>query len=288
MAFRTVVVKTRAKIETRLGYLVIRSDEDSWIFINEINTLIIESASTVITCQALLELSKNNVNVVFCNEKHLPYGQLMLFNANFNTSGNIKSQTLWEQERKESLWQQIIYQKLFWQEKVLLKHGKTSAANIINEYIYQILPNDKTNREGHAAKVYFNALFGMNFSRRDENIEKNSALNYAYAILMSAVAREISACGYSNHIGIWHDNQFNDYNLACDLMEPFRPIIDDFVLSINTDDFKTEASKILSIKLKIGKREFYLDSAIELFVRSASRYMKKEVEEIIKIEGYEI
>ena len=89
----------------------------------------------------------------------------------------------------------------------------------------QIEPHDITNREGHAAKVYFNALFGKDFTRSEENIT-NAALNYGYSIILSAFNREIVAHGYLTQLGIFHDNMFNQFNLSCDLMEPFRVFID--------------------------------------------------------------
>lgn len=289
MGFRTVVIKNRAKIETRLGYLLVRGEDEKWYNIDEIDTLIVESTGCAITTQALLELSNSKTNVIFCDEKHLPYSSLQLFNANANTSGNTKIQVNWDKVCKENLWKHIVFQKIFWQAKVLKKYGKEEASGLLEKYLTELEPNDNTNREGHSAKVYFNALFGLDFSRRSENFI-NSALNYAYAILMSEIARHITAYGYINSIGIWHNNQFNAYNLACDLMEVFRPIADDFVISNCKEEgnFKTEASKLLLTKVKLKGQEFYMDTACDIFVRSCFRYLKKETTELLEIEDYEV
>lgn len=99
---------------------------------------------------------------------------------------------------------------------------------MLYEYITQIEFGDATNREGHAAKVYFNALFGLDFTRSAEN-SINSALNYGYSLLLSTCARETALNGYITQIGLFHDNIFNQFNLASDLMEPFRPIVDNLV-----------------------------------------------------------
>ena len=103
---------------------------------------------------------------------------------------------------------------------------------------------DSTNREGHAAKIYFNALFGKEFTR-SRDIAINAALDYGYAILLSAFNREVCANGYLTQIGLHHENVFNQFNLSCDLMEPFRPIIDKAVLEMMPEEMTTEIKRTL-------------------------------------------
>ena len=122
--------------------------------------------------------------------------------------------------------------------------GNTDEAELLRSYLHQIELYDATNREGHAAKVYFNALFGMDFTRSEENII-NAALNYGYSIILSAFNREIVAEGYLTQLGIFHDNMFNHFNLSCDLMEPFRILIDRKVKSLKLTDFTSEEKYIL-------------------------------------------
>jgi CRISPR-associated endonuclease Cas1 subtype II len=287
MGFRTVSVKTGSKIETRLGYLLIRNEEEKWILIDEISTLIVESTACAITTQALLELSKENVNIIFCNEKHLPYSQLNIFNGNYETSKNIKDQSLWEEDRKFLAWQMIVIQKISHQKQLLIKRHYLDAANLLDHYQSEVLLNDTSNREGHAAKVYFGALFGVGFSRRTDG-QINAILNYAYSILLSEVARQVVVCGYINNIGIWHCNQFNQYNLACDLMEIFRPIIDEYVIDKCLGiDYKNHVTQLLLIKIKIKEKLVYLEQAIEIFCRSVFGYLKYEQDSIVDIDGYE-
>lgn len=114
--------------------------------------------------------------------------------------------------------------------------GKEKEAALLSEYIREIQWYDETNREGHAAKVYFNALFGMDFSRSQDNYI-NAALNYGYSIILSAFNREIVANGYLTQIGLFHDNMFNQFNLGSDLMEPFRVLVDRQVCSMKLDEF---------------------------------------------------
>jgi len=285
MSFRTVVIKNRAKIETRLGWLVIRGEEEKLIYISEIGTLIVESCAAVITTQALCELAKNKTNVIFCDDRHLPYGQLSMLYGNHLTSGQVKRQALWTDEVKGKAWKEIVKQKILWQMLVLQKHKKEEAAWLLLDYINEIEEGDVTNREGHAAKVYFNALFGNDFARRSDN-DINSALNYGYAILLSSVAREIVSAGYVTQLGIHHVNEYNFFNLASDIMEVFRPLVDAYVLSIDDFvNFKGKVTAILSSKVVILEKEYFLDNAIRIYTRGVLRFMEGE-EDMPKIEKF--
>ena len=115
------------------------------------------------------------------------------------------------------------------------------------------MANDRdTNREGHAVKVYFNALFGNGFSRTLDCFE-NAALNYGYSILLSCFTREIVCNGYLTLIGLFHDSQDNPFNLASDLMEPFRPIVDRIVLKMELNKPRNKGKYLLS-KRKLRKK----------------------------------
>ena len=127
-----------------------------------------------------------------------------------------------------------------------------------------MLPGDPGNREGHGAKVYFNALFGMDFVR-DGDDAVNSALNYGYGLLLSTVAREITSYGFCTQLGIFHENRFNRLNLACDLMEPFRPFIDAKVRDLSPKKLereeKVELIGVLNRQLRMeGKTYFFLNA----------------------------
>ena len=133
------------------------------------------------------------------------------------------------------------------------------------------MPGDKTNREGHSAKVYFNALYGMHFVRNhQDNI--NAALNYGYAILLSTVNKEVVSNGYLTQLGIHHKNEFNEFNLTCDLMEPFRVIIDNFVY-YNQDreldtNYKLDIVNIFNNTYKYLGKNYTLKDIIKFFVKN--------------------
>ena len=261
MGFRTVVIKSRVKLELRLNMMVIRGDVEKKIFINEINTLIIQSTAVAVTAALLNELVKNNIKVVFCDEKFNPSSELLPYYGAHNTSKRYKQQIKWYAPIKNSVWRIIVRQKILGQADVLSMLHCDVQAEMLRNYADEIEDGDVTNREGHAAKVYFNTF--LEEGRRSESFI-NGCLNYGYAVLLSAFNREIVAAGYFTQLGIWHDNEFNNFNLASDLMEPFRPYVDRVVLGIEDGDreFKTKLTDILNYNVKIDGKNTTFDLAI--------------------------
>ena len=267
MGFRTVVIKSRVKLELRLNMMVIRGDVEKKIFINEINTLIIQSTAVAVTAALLNELVKNNIKVVFCDEKFNPSSELLPYYGAHNTSKRYKQQIKWYATIKNSVWRIIVRQKILGQADVLSMLHCDVQAEMLRNYADEIEDGDVTNREGHAAKVYFNTF--LEEGRRSESFI-NGCLNYGYAVLLSAFNREIVAAGYFTQLGIWHDNEFNNFNLASDLMEPFRPYVDRVVLGIEDGDreFKTKLTDILNYNVKIDGKNTTFDLAIRQYARS--------------------
>lgn len=269
MGFRTVIVNSRCKLESRLNYLVIRGEKEKKIYINEINTLIVQSTAVSLTAALLADLAENNVKVIFCDEKCNPQTELVAYYGAHNTSKRYKEQFMWNEQIKQELWQLIIRQKIFNQSQLLYKKGFVSESEMLAEYIGQVELSDVTNREGHAAKVYFNCLLPEGVSRRGGGF-LNACLNYGYAVLLSAFNREIVSSGYLTQLGIWHCNEFNKFNLSCDLMEPFRTIVDETALNIPLNDsaFKRKMANILNYEAVIEGKNTTLDLAVRRHVKS--------------------
>lgn len=270
MSWRTVVVSKNAKLDYQIGYLVVRASDTVKIHLDEIGILIIENTAVSLTAYLLSELVKRKIKVIFCDEKRNPSSELLPYYGSHDTSAKIRKQIEWSKQTKDEIWTSIISVKINKQAD-LLEYYKKPEKDLLRQYISEIEFGDVTNREGHAAKVYFNALFGKSFTRTEEN-SINAALNYGYTIILSTVCREIVANGYITQIGLFHDNMFNQFNLASDLMEPFRPIVDKVVYENSFEIFETEEKHtILSILQKEvtikGKREFMVN-AIKIYVRS--------------------
>ncbi len=268
MSFRTIVIKERAKLDLKLNYLVCRNDKEIKVFIPEISELILESTGISLTCALISELVKNNVKIIFCDQKHNPESEVLPYYGNYHSAKRLKNQITWNEEAKAIVWTEIIKNKIYQQSILLEELNHKNESELLRNYLSQVVLNDYTNREGHSAKVYFNALFGLNFSRReDEDI--NSALNYGYAVLLSCFNREIVKSGYLTQLGIWHKNEFNDFNLGSDFMEPFRILIDRIVINLNKEeDFRTQILKIFDFQVKIKEKSYYLENAISLYCKS--------------------
>lgn len=285
MSWRTVVIEENAKLDYQLGYMVVRKDKIIKIHLSEISNVIIETTAVSITSALLCELIKNKIKVIFCDEKRNPFSELMPCYGSHDSSRKIRNQIKWDGFIKEKIWTEIVRQKIMCQKELLHYLGRYKEENIIKSYIEELKLGDETNREGHAAKVYFNSLFGMNFTR-DDCCEINSALNYGYSIILSAFNREISACGYITQIGIFHDNIFNHFNLSSDLMEPFRPLIDKKVYFMNMDRFgkdeKRELLSVLNMEVYIGGRKEYVNNAIGIYCRSVFEALNEKDPSIIE------
>lgn len=271
MSWRVVVIDNQAKLDYKMGYLVVRGLETKRILIDEIAVLMIANPAVSFTGFLVEALTDKKVKVIFCDTKRNPVAELMPHHGCHDSSAKIRTQVGWNQAIKDMVWRDIVSEKIRKQAELLLELGKTEQAGLLDTYIGQVEIADATNREGHAAKVYFNALFGMDFTR-SADIPVNAALNYGYSILLSAFNREVSANGYLTQLGIFHGNMFNHFNLACDLMEPFRVIVDRKVLQMKPVQFeKSEKLELLSLldqKVVIDGQNQFLFNAIKIYTKS--------------------
>lgn len=284
MSWRTVVVTQTCKLDYQMNYLVVRGKETVKVHIQEIAVLIIESTAVSITSYLLNELMKNKVKVIFCDEKRNPCSELIPYYGSFDTSLKIRNQIRFKEDIKKEIWTCIVREKIN-QQKLLLKDLEKLEFHLLEQYEQNILPGDSSNREGHAAKVYFNSLFGKSFSRK-EDTSINAALNYGYSLILSAINREISANGYLTQLGLFHDNVHNPFNLGCDLMEPFRPLIDREVIACQTGKFGKEEKQVLlallSKEVKMNGKTEKLINAIKIYVRSVFDALEERDESLIR------
>ena len=290
MSWRTVVVSSSAKLDYQLGYLVVRKDVTVKVHISEISILIIESTAVSLTAALLNELMKKKIKVIFCDEKRNPSSELLPYYGSHDTSAKIREQIKWSEQEKTVIWTEIVTEKIRKQADTLDQYGK-SEAKLLRKYIEEIEYGDATNREGHAAKVYFNALFGMDFTRTEEN-SINAALNYGYGILLSAFNREIVMNGYITQIGLFHNNMFNQFNLGSDLMEPFRSIVDQQVKNMMPQKFESEEKRtileILQNEVLIAGRKEYVSNAIKIYCKSIFDALSSNDISLIKFYQYEL
>lgn len=273
MSWRIVVISQRAKLDYQLGYMVVRGESVNKVFLDEMSILIVEHTSVSFTAALMAELVKNKIKVIFCDEKRNPLAELLPYYGAFDTSSKIRQQISWDDEIKGVVWSEIVRNKIKNQADVLKMFGK-DGYELLTGYIADLKFNDESNREGHAAKVYFNTLFGKGFSRADDN-NINAALNYGYAMILSACNREITANGYITQLGIHHCNVFNMFNLGSDMMEPFRAFVDIKVYDLwqngELESFdrtqKLEIVDVLNRNVRFDEKTYSLNYAMKLYCK---------------------
>ena len=291
MSWRTVVISSRSKLDFKMNYMIIRKDfETTKVYIDEIYMLIVESTAVSLTAVLLNELIKKKVAIVFCDEKRNPASEVLPLHGSHNSSKRCFEQAEWSKELKASIWTEIVRRKIMNQAE-LLQHQELVEADLLYQYLDELTLNDETQREGHAAKVYFNALFGKSFSREQDNAI-NAALNYGYAILLSAVNREILSLGYITQLGLNHCNQFNPYNFGSDLLEPLIGVVDAVVIkSIPTEfnrDVKLSLIELLSEDVKINDTIQTFSAAIRIYCKSVFDALRKQDASEIRFIEYEL
>lgn len=273
MSWRNILISKNCKLSHQLNYLQIRynnKDEKQHILLNEISTIIVESTSVSITTSLINECCKHKIKLIFCDERHNPTCEIMNYYGSHDSSKRIRKQISWNPDTAAAVWREIIIHKILTQAQVLRLLNRPEE-NILLQYAREVEPMDITNREAHAAKVYFNSIFGNDF-HRDLNCVHNLVLNYGYSVILSAFNREIVKCGYLTEIGIFQHNQFNNFNLSCDFMEPFRALFDIYYLNSDINDFNSETKlkivDFMSSTVKIGGIRHYVNDAIGRYTKS--------------------
>lgn len=226
MAWRVISIENPAALSFRNNNLIIKQDEEVFFPLEDIDTLVLDSYGITISQNLISELSKNNVNTIICDEKHHPSAMLISYSQASRGTKNAKAQIELPESTRKQLWRKNIIQKITNQAKVLEKFGHQNSDLL--ELAKTVRSGDVSNNESIAARLYFERL--LEDSTRRKPVWHNSALNYAYAILRSSIAKSIAARGLIANIGINHRSELNQYNLADDIIECFRPIADLFIL----------------------------------------------------------
>ena len=281
MGFRAVCIENRCKCSYTSGYLVVvNGDKTTKIHLSEIASLTFATTQLYVSGYLMSELAKSKIPVVFCDEKSFPIAESLPLHGAHNCAGRVADQLDWTVPSKKRLWQKVIKDKIGAQAEVLVLDGHLSEARRLGEYADDVRSGDPTNREAAAAALYFATLFGSGFSRDADNAV-NAALNYGYSVLLSKVSRELVSRGFLTQTGICHRNEFNQWNFPCDLMEPFRPLVDWIVLSSGIQDFNVELRRLLvdmmnrDVSYEGGR--YKMGSVIGLYVRGCLDVLEKKI-----------
>lgn len=268
MTFRTVVITKKSKLSYKNNSLIVRNDDLVKIYLGEIDTLIVDSLQVSITTFLLMELAKRNIKVIFCDHEHNPIGEVFPLYGSHHTSKKIRLQSQWDTSHKKKLWEKIIKNKIC-NQSFVLEYRDLKEASLLKKYVREVEIGDRTNREGHAAKVYFNALFGHEFNRNQKN-DTNAALNYGYSLLISKFNKEIVRLGHVTQLGIHHRNEFNAFNLSYDLIEPFRPVVDKYIIDNNepfNNRYKYSLVNLLNTRYTFNNKQYLLKDIIRMYTK---------------------
>ncbi len=278
MGWKIVEISEAQKLRLFLDNLVIYKDEDKIIIpINDIDTLLIDNVQINLSIQLINKLSESNVNVIVCDQYHLPHTQLLPIIGNYNSLKILNKQLNWNHKYKSNLWTKIIKTKICNQKELLSHFGYYGEkTRELDELLNDIKEYDVSNREGHAAKIYWHTLFGVDFNRRDDNNPINKYLNYGYAILRSYLSKSIVKKGLDPRISIFHKSFHNHFALSSDLMEVFRIIIDFEVIKIVEiekmekpwHESKQQLVECFNRRMFINGKEQFINNAIDQFVDS--------------------
>lgn len=288
MAFRNVYLQNDVYLKIKDEQLVVKkTNEETTIPLEDLNSVCIESLQTVITTYTLQKFIEHDIIVYVCDEKHLPTGIIIGTNNYSRQLKNIKQQMEMSKPLMKRIWQDIVKVKILNQAKCLQELNIKQYTKL-EEMLIGITSGDKNNVEAKAASLYFKLLFGSKFNRSLDCIQ-NAALNYGYAIVRGMIARTLVMYGFEPSIGIFHHSQLNNFNLADDFIECFRPLVDLYILTnidLTQDELtpenKKEIYKIINCLVLIDGKKFNIQGAIEYMIKSFSTSMNKN-ENLIKL-----
>ncbi|MCL2053785.1 MAG: type II CRISPR-associated endonuclease Cas1 [Oscillospiraceae bacterium] len=277
MAYRNIMIQNEARLSLKSKQLCLKTETVEATFaIEDIDTILIENRQTTVSTALLGRLAQSGVALFICDEYHLPCAVLTPYLQHSRQHEIVKNQLELSTPVKKQLWKQIVTAKIRNQAKCLSLCGNETAADKIELIAKTVRSGDEGNAEGYAAAQYFPALFGDDFTRGGDCDQRNAWLNYAYAIIRGCVARSLTVYGFFPLFGLQHHSSLNQFNLADDFIEPFRPIADLFTAkNASCDDrltskIKQQLVNLVNYDIMLNEKKYALSYAIELTVKSFS------------------
>lgn len=254
--------------------------------VEDIGMVLLENQQISITMPLLNALADNNAAVIVCADTMMPNAMMLNLNSNSVQGERYRCQINASEPLKKNLWKQTVESKIRNQAALLDKLDKDGS--VLKPYWQNVKSDDSDNREGTAAKIYWNALFGKEFTRLRTGDSPNEMLNYGYTILRAAVARALMGSGLFPAFGIHHRNRYNAFPLADDIMEPYRPFVDEIVFDLYangerelTKDVKTEILKLLYVDTMFDKVSRPLEIGLSMTTASLFKCFAGEQKRVI-------
>jgi CRISPR-associated protein Cas1 len=248
MLKRTLFIESKASIHISNLQLIIKTEtREASVPAEDVGFLVIDNSETFLSINAMNLLIENNAAIVICGKNHHPSGLFLNLNSHHIQQEIFKKQLEASVPLKKQLWQQTVVEKIKNQAELL---GKiTGKKNPLDHFAAKVQSGDTSNMEGAAAAHYWKSFFDIDFKRERFGDYPNNFLNYGYAILRAATARALSGSGLLNTLGIHHKSKYNAFALADDIMEPFRPAVDELVYELMQTSEKQELNTELKAKM---------------------------------------
>lgn len=288
MVKRTLFFSSPCKLSLKNCQLVVDNRETGEVRtvpVEDIGVVMIENQMVSISVPALNALSENNCAVVFCDSRHMPTSMLMNLDSNSVQAETYRLQMEAGAPLKKTLWKQIVEAKIRNQASLLKELEKDGDA--LKPLYSNVKSGDSDNREGIAARLYWNLMYGGDFQRTREGSWPNAMLNYGYSILRAGMTRAIMGSGLFPAFGLFHKNRYNAFPLADDLMEPYRPFVDQIVYSLLqqgekdlTPHVKQSLLRVMFLDTSFKDVTRPLEIALSLTTASLVRCLRKEQKEL--------
>ena len=247
MAFRNIMITGNMKLHIKDQQLLIDNGNEVSFPLEDINCILIENQAVTLSAYFLQKMADRGIALYICDEKHLPNAVLLPMVRHSRHFKVLKSQMEAGKPLQKRLWQQIVVQKIR-NQALCLKLTEKDGWEELMKMCKEVQSGDRTHVEAKAAAFYFRSMYGLGFSRGNDHII-NSALNYGYAVIRGMIARSIVCYGLEPSIGVFHCSELNSYNLADDMIEPFRPLVD---LYVSTHFDISEIDSTLTPEIKRG------------------------------------
>ncbi len=286
MGYRRILIENPASLSVRKEQLLIQTAEKTASFpIEDVDAVLIDHPQVQWTVSVASKLACSGCAVFVCDEKHMPCAVLLPYMQHSRQLGVLKRQMDLSVPRKKRLWQSIVKQKIRNQASCLRLYGFRSQADRLNSLAKTVFSGDSGNVEGHAAAYYFSTLFGDGFTRAQDSDARNAALNYGYAILRGIISRTLTVYGFLPCLGLHHKSELNRFNLADDLIEPFRPLVDAVVAEMKLSEGlqaenKRQLFDVMSIEMLFSEKHYDVSHTVDCFVQNFGRCLIDSEEQL--------
>ena len=277
MGFRNIKIDSHVKLSIKNQQLYIETDILRQIPLEDINCIIIENQTVTVSAYLLQKMADMGITVYVCDEKHLPNAVLLPMVRHSRHFKILKYQIEAGKPLQKRLWQQIVVRKIR-NQALCLAYLDLDGSEELMKMCKEVQSGDRTHVEAKAAAFYFKSLYGLGFSRGNDHVI-NSALNYGYAIVRGLIARSIVCYGLEPSIGVFHHSELNNFNLADDMIEPFRPLVDLYVsqnydvAEIDSDltpERKRDIFGIINYDMDVKGEKRIISNCIDMLVASYS------------------